>query len=186
MTGHATVQLDIPVIQSTRLFTGFSAFEIRLLFGECGHTRGCDDGEVIIEAGSQGRDIYLLPAGSVKTEIPLPPYAPATLATLGAPTTFGEISYLDGRERSATVRAHGRLTLHVLSGERLDALFLDLPHTRAKLHHNIALSLADIVRTYTRNFHDGVMKLRTAQNQSSNQAASKYYDMISRLAGNIC
>ena len=179
------MNLDVSLIQSTRLFNGFSPFEIRQIFSECASSRQWGDGEVIIEAGSLGRDIYLLLEGSVKTEIPLPPYSPAILATLHGPTTFGEISYLDGLERSVTVRALGGLSLEVISGDRLDTLFLDLPHTRAKLHHNIALSLTEIVRTYTHNFHDGVMKLRAAQSQAANQAASKYYDMISRLAGNI-
>jgi len=176
---------DIPRIQGTRLFSGFSELEVRLVFEQCAELREVTEDQIIIEAGTHGREIYYLAEGSVRTEIPLPPYPPAALATLQGPITFGEISYLDGGERSVTVRAAAPLSLHVIDGQRLDALFLDLPHTQCKLHRNIALSLTDIVRNNTRHFHDGVMKLRTAQSKAANQVAGKYYDMISRLAGNI-
>jgi len=75
--------------------------------------RACEDGELIVEEGQEGRDMFVIQSGQVritkrvgKREI--------TLATLGKGDFFGEMSLLESMARDADARAIGPTRLLVI------------------------------------------------------------------------
>jgi CRP/FNR family cyclic AMP-dependent transcriptional regulator len=62
-------------------------------------------GGVIVKAGDQGRDFYLLLQGNARLTVP-----GRRTATLTAGDYFGEMSVLDGEPRSATIEATTRVS----------------------------------------------------------------------------
>ena len=69
-------------------------------------------GEVVLRAGERDRAFYLLLDGRVETEG----------ATLAAPAVFGAAAFLDGRPRTATVRAAGHAEVARMSWDACEAL----------------------------------------------------------------
>jgi CRP/FNR family transcriptional regulator, cyclic AMP receptor protein len=74
---------------------------------------------VVLPEGVADRALYLLADGRLEV---VRPGARGVLATLEAPTTFGEAEFLDGRPRSVALRAVGHGEIERLSWEAFEAL----------------------------------------------------------------
>ena len=62
-------------------------------------------GQIIFNKGDKGDSLYIIKKGRVKVSIASPKGEEAVLVTLGAGEIVGELSFIDGRRRSATVQA---------------------------------------------------------------------------------
>ena len=77
-------------------------------------SRVLDPGEVLIEQGGPGGDLYILEAGSLAVERDGVP-----ITTISTPDALvGEMSVLLGTPNSATVRAVGHATVHTIENAR--------------------------------------------------------------------
>ena len=72
-----------------------------------------EDGDVIVEEGEPGTEMFIVQEGAVEVVRSLPD-EPMLLATLGRGEFFGEMSLLESEPRSATVRAVGKTKVLVL------------------------------------------------------------------------
>jgi len=104
-------------------------------------------GEMLIKEGDPGRDLYILTSGSVSVRMSLPNSgAEQRLFTFDAGVVFGEIALLDGKPRSANVKAEEDSEVFRLTFTKFEELFSHQPQTAAKLMKNIALVLSDRLR----------------------------------------
>jgi len=71
------------------------------------------DGEVIVRAGDDGRELYVVQSGHVVLSHGVPGGEPRE-ETLGPGSFFGELSLMQGVPREATARAKGTTKLLVL------------------------------------------------------------------------
>jgi len=101
-------------------------------------TRRVSDGELIIAAGEADRSLYLLTDGTIGVRLP---GSSATFQAIEAPSVVGEIAFLDGGPRSATLFAIGDGELLRLRMERFEALAAREP----ELGRAILLELGRIV-----------------------------------------
>lgn len=84
------------------------------------------DGEFVIQQGELSRSFFLLVAGAVEVSNVGPTGETIVVAELVAPDGFGEIGLLEGRPRTANVRARGAATLFRVDRET----FLELVGSR--------------------------------------------------------
>ena len=85
--------------------------------------------------------------------------ARTTIATLGPGHSIGEMSLIDGRSRSATVRARTHLTLVVLKREHFQELLVSHPGTANNILMGIAQLLSGSLRRTTHEFTERMLSL---------------------------
>lgn len=100
-------------------------------------THSASEGEVIIETGSMGEELYAIVSGDVEVV-----RDDGSLARLAEGTVFGELAILDPAPRSATVTAIGAVELLVVSR----AVVLSLTDRRPTVMAEIARVLAHRLR----------------------------------------
>ena len=124
-----------------QLFESFTLTEVGVLLQ--GAVRlTLSDGEMIAEQGSEGTCMFIMISGSavVTREVG---GDEELLATLAPGATLGELGLLDGRPRSARVRAKGETVILRLDRTDVDQCPLGISR---KLYRNLALSLARRLR----------------------------------------
>lgn len=84
------------------------------------------DGEVILEEGDPGKEMYIIAKGKVviskKSEEVI-----TNLATLKEGDIFGEMALVESRPRSATAKAAGDVAVRVLDRDSFRSLIADNP-----------------------------------------------------------
>lgn len=107
------------LISACTLFQGLGEQQRAQLFDRI-HLRDYDAGDTIFSMGDSGASLLAVVEGSVQITVPSPEGKEIILAIMHAGDVFGEISLLDGQERSADARAMTSCTLAIL--ERRDVL----------------------------------------------------------------
>ena len=83
-------------------------------------------GEVLIHEGEDNRDLYILSNGvievTVKNEL-----SPVVVSEINAPEILGELSFLNGTPRTATVTAKTDVEVFILSYEKVKQDISDIP-----------------------------------------------------------
>ena len=105
------------------------------------------DGETVFEAGDAGRDLVLVLAGSANVLVRTAAGQELRLAAVRAGTMLGEVGFLDGAPRSATVRARGALEIARLARTDFDRMGQGRPDLAQRLLSNIAVDLAARLRS---------------------------------------
>jgi CRP-like cAMP-binding protein len=86
------------------IFSVLTADEIEgLLPDTASREHGYSAGQVIMQVGEVGDSIYLVGAGAVDATLPLEGDQRLPLSTMRKGEIFGEMAFLEGRPRSATV-----------------------------------------------------------------------------------
>jgi CRP-like cAMP-binding protein/anti-anti-sigma regulatory factor len=129
-----------------KLFTGFSIEELNTMKTKLSlQTYG--KGQLVFNEGDDGRDLYLLTKGSMTVTIHLPERnRQKRIFTYTPGTVFGEMAFLDGSIRSASVWAHEDSEVLCLSLQQFHALREKRPEIATKLITNIALELSRRLR----------------------------------------
>jgi len=96
-------------------------------------------GEAVIREGEDSRAMYLIGHGAASVL-----QGDEELASLGEGELFGEIAFLTGQRRSATVRAAGELTIVEIDGVALAALLESRPDLAEELERRMAARLEDL------------------------------------------
>jgi len=83
-------------------------------------------GEVLIHEGEDNRDLYILSTGeievTVKNEL-----SPIVVGKINAPEILGELSFLNGTPRTATVTAKTEVEVYILSYQKVKQEVSDIP-----------------------------------------------------------
>jgi len=96
---------------------------------------------VLAEQGETGHEFFIVLDGRLMV---LDGHTP--IATLGPGDFFGEIALLDGRPRTATVRAEGIARLLVIGHREFHALMDEFPSVRTAVLEAVADRLRDAER----------------------------------------
>ncbi len=132
-------------LESFALLRGLSAAELavarRLLC--CVEYRA---GERIVEAGEPADCLFLVASGEVTAMLPLLSGHEKRLATFTSGMSFGEVAFVEGSTRSATVYADRDTVCWALRREDLDQLAYTHPQIKTAVMENIALGLCQQLR----------------------------------------
>ena len=104
------------------------------------HERIFQDGEVIIEEGTSGKEIYQLVESEGGLLVSIKGKEVARMTQPGE--YFGEMSSLLNQTRTATVTSQGRSVVQVFPGEDLESTLLHYPRLSKKIIDTLASRLA--------------------------------------------
>jgi diguanylate cyclase (GGDEF)-like protein len=121
-----------------------------------------DEGQNIVEAGDSGTALYILMDGTVQVLYP-GRESDVELAMLGAGDFFGEMALLNGKPRSATVRAHTHVHLLKVEQGEFRKLIVESPR--------VAIQLLEILS----------LRIRTADEQIGGLSDQAQRDPLTRL-----
>lgn len=116
-----------------------SALEKLALYVE---SRAVPSGQAVFRQGDGGQDLFLLRRGCVRINLPLPEGSVYHLATFNQGATFGDMAFLDRKDRSADAWAEGDVELFVLSRARFDQLAATYPHAAVHFFEVLAQALS--------------------------------------------
>jgi CRP-like cAMP-binding protein len=114
------------------LFRGLSA-DGRAAVATKAHIRSFGAGETIFAIGSPGDQMMALLEGAIRINVPSPDGKELLLAIIKPGEVFGELSVLDGKERSADAVAESDCTVAILSRRDVLSFFEQNPSAWLKL-----------------------------------------------------
>ena len=133
-------------LSTVSLFQGFSSWErdeVKKRFKKVSYS----DQEVVFQENDSDRDLFILVKGLMSIHVFLPESERSKrLVTYGPGTVVGEMSFLDGSPRSATVRASEDAEAFCLTHEHFQALAEENPELATKLSLNIAKEISQRLR----------------------------------------
>jgi SulP family sulfate permease len=131
-------ELDALELNEIELFKGRKAETIAVL-AQCVAKRSYKSGEKIFSRGDAGDELFLIRKGAVRVMLPISEKQTHHLGTFGRGAFFGEMTFLDGKVRSADAVAFSDTELYVLSRNTFDSV--------AEEHKKLALGLMEGIAT---------------------------------------
>lgn len=103
-------------------------------------------GETVFRESEDGQSLFIIRKGEVKACKTAPDGELFTLTIMKDGDIFGEMSFLDGRPRSATIVAVSDLDTYVIDKKDFETLVDGNPRVIYKLLRNIVFTIHSIVR----------------------------------------
>lgn len=123
-----------------RLFQGLNELELAMLMAES-EAMECEIGTYLIKEGEQGHELFVLLAGYAR--ITKRSFAgQRVIQHLSPGECFGEMSLIECRSRSASVRATSHCKLLRINGDYV----ISLPEISSKIYRNLATMLSQKLR----------------------------------------
>lgn len=103
-------------------------------------------GDTIFKESEDGKTMYIIRRGEVKACKTAPDGELFTLTLMKDGDIFGEMSFLDGRPRSASIVAISEVDTYVIDKDDFETLVDGNPRLTYKLLRNIVFTIHSIVR----------------------------------------
>lgn len=134
-------ELIVRLLLNVNAFSGFSPHDGKNLLSNAKRVDVIPE-TVIVHEGDETREFYIVLAGRFTVVKSLSSGKKKIIANLNPGDTFGEMSFLDGRPRAATVIAESNGLLLQFNRTGL----AKIPETAAKIYFNLANLMASRVR----------------------------------------
>ena len=141
----------LEVLRRSPFFEMLSDAELRVL-AELSRARKFAAGEVVFQEGDAGDALFVLAQGEVDVVAAGASGDPRTIATIGAPAAFGEMSLVDREVRSATVRARTACAALQLGAENFTSF-------RKRSRDGFTLFLVNVARVLSSRLREANRKL---------------------------
>jgi glutaminase len=131
--GQEAAEVDF---ESLDVLADFTPGELQILRGclvERRHARG----DVIIEAGAEADEVFFLTAGRVSVRLTLGNGETKEVVAYLPGVVFGEMAFIDGSKRSASVVADSGVVCHALARADFERIGLEHPGLQVKLLRNL-------------------------------------------------
>ena len=138
-------QADQRVDDNFSIFSRMNDAEKRLVHKHLRELEAAPE-QVLFNQDDDGRELYLLRAGTVGIYQSGKDKQGLRLVSFAAGTMFGEMALLDRRPRAATGICNGPCSLYVLSREALDAIEREAPAAAVKIYEAIAHDVSQRLR----------------------------------------
>jgi CRP-like cAMP-binding protein len=137
--------IDLKQLREISFFVDLTDDELTVL-AKIMSEKSFKTGETIFSESQDGESVYVLKKGEVKACKTAPDGEAFTLMIMKDGDIFGEMSFLDGRPRSATVVAISEVETFVLERKDFEALIDEHPRVIYKVMRNIVFTIHSIVR----------------------------------------
>ena len=137
------------------LLSGMSERDQKIISDKC-KRRSVLARAVIVSQGSIGRDMFIVESGSLKKSALSAEGKEVSFVVLRPGDYFGELSLIDGRNRSATVTAIENSELLVLGHAEYQQLLQDHPHTATEFLTRMLLTFANRIRDTYQLYQDSI------------------------------
>ena len=136
---------DTKILRDINFFADFSDKELKLV-ADIVEKKEFKTGDTIFKDSDDGTGLFIIRKGEVKACKTTPDGELFTLMMMKDGDIFGEMSFLDGRPRSATIIAITDVETYVLEKANFDTLIEKHPMVIYKLMRNIVFTIHSIVR----------------------------------------
>jgi CRP-like cAMP-binding protein len=113
-------------------------------------------GNLVIRTGDPGQDMYMVMTGVLEVRARSTSGRSHVIETLGKGQVFGEMSFLNGRPRTADVAAVTDAEVLLITRDFLDRLMRGAPVVASRLPINLSMYLVDRLQNTTRNLVDAM------------------------------
>lgn len=137
----ATEELLLRLLHGIKIFHGCSQYHVTELLSVAERV-DIKAGQKVVEEGERSREFYVVISGEFSVSKRLASGKQTTIAHLKPGDSFGEMSYLDGRPRSATVVANSDAILLSFERQKL----AKIPESAALVYMNLAGLMALRIR----------------------------------------
>jgi CRP/FNR family transcriptional regulator, cyclic AMP receptor protein len=171
-------QMTLEALRSVPLFASLdddSAKELRSLLREKTVPRNMP----LFNQGDQGNAMYLIESGRVRISIRAEDEQELTLAELAQGDFFGEMSIIDGRQRSADARVLEEARLAVLARED----FLRFVRTKPDVALEMLSALTDRLRRTDELLRSRVSRNANEEEEARQTLADRAADLIAEFGG---
>ena len=152
----------LPLLQSTSLFAGISAGELRPLLSELGACiRSYGRGEALVQAGAPSRRVGVVLTGSIEAYRPAPGGARIPITHMGPGGVFGDVLGGSSLDSPVTVVASAPCEVLLFPYEKL--LQPDGSAARQRLLQNLVRTISDKYFLLSRRVDLLVMKTLRAK-----------------------
>ena len=132
----------LPLLQSTSLFAGIGAEELRTLLGELGASlRSYGRGEALVQAGEPNRRVGIVLSGSIEAFRPAPGGARVPITRMGPGGVFGDVLAGSSLSSPVTVVASAACDVLLFPYEKL--LLSDGSPARQQVLQNLVRTISD-------------------------------------------
>ena len=150
-------------IASFEIFKGLNPDEIDNILS-MGREVACQDTKIIFEDSSLSSDFFILLDGRVSVEIDVSHVdqngrKKVQLAILRTGDVFGEIGFLGGKRRSASVKAIEDVAVLKINGKQLEGYFAENKHTGYRVMRNLSLILAQRITDVIFMLRDDIRRI---------------------------
>ena len=141
------------IVEREKIFASFKSFplfagvpeHVLVVFFVAAREMICRKGEVIVQEGDHGEELYIIGAGSVDVVIGNNTTAQTSLAVLQKNDFFGEMCVIEPSLRSATVIARETTLLYALKSSSLNKVYQVWPDQQSAIMANLSRVLAERV-----------------------------------------
>lgn len=111
-------------------------------------------GSIVCTKGEKGDELFLVKRGQVSVVLPLHRYDSKykTVSKIGEGNLFGELSFFEGKERTADIQTNEPLELLILSRSDYDKIIKDNIEEGCKIQNNIIAGLVGIIRNMNETY----------------------------------
>lgn len=135
-----------PANSAVPLFAGLTQGEFEE-FAKLMNVQQYGPGEIIVREGDKGKSVYIIASGSVKVYTTMLSGDMVELAKLMPSEFFGEIAFLTGKPRTATIETLEDTTILELTEDNLRELIDKHPHVRDVLQQYSEMRLKGTIET---------------------------------------
>jgi hypothetical protein len=136
-------------LRASGLLRGMSVTEVKKL-ALLGVLKKFEPGMVVVRQGDESREMYLILSGSVRAEASdAIETSPVVLGQFGRGEVFGEMAFITGEPRSATVAATESVEALMINEKTLARVRERFPRVALKLYANLAALLTQRLRGTT-------------------------------------
>ena len=137
--------IDQKLMREMQFFYDFTDSEIATI-SKIVKKKDFKTGDTVFKESENGESMYVIKKGEVKACKTAPDGELFTLTIMKDGDIFGEMSFLDGRPRSASIVAISDLETYVLEKSDFETLVEANPRMTYKLMRNIVFTIHSIVR----------------------------------------
>jgi CRP/FNR family cyclic AMP-dependent transcriptional regulator len=137
--------LDSKLLKEERFFADLTDTELEVM-AKITSQKNFKAGETIFKESEEGQSLYVIRSGEVKASVSAPNGEVFTLTMLKDGDIFGQMSFIDGRPRSATIIAASDVNTIVMEKSDFEGIIDDNPRLIHKIMGKIVLNVHSILR----------------------------------------
>ncbi len=137
--------IDLRLLREQQFFADLTDDELAII-SKITSRKDFKLGDTVFKESEDGQSIYVLKSGEVKACKVAPDGELFTLTIMKDGDIFGEMSFLDGRPRSATIVAMSDLVTYVIERSDFETIVDENPRIIYKIMRNIVFTIHSIVR----------------------------------------
>ena len=137
--------LDSKLLRAERFFADLTDTELEVM-AKITSPKNFKAGETIFKESEEGQSLYVIRSGEVKASVSAPNGEVFTLTMLKDGDIFGQMSFIDGRPRSATIIAASDVDTIVMEKSDFEGIIDDNPRLIHKIMGKIVLNVHSILR----------------------------------------